>query len=120
MSKERRRSIGTAQASLRELNFVIDGTSGTPAASGLDKMLISSVVDNGVGSYTINFLKPFNIKQAEGPHPQITCITPQRVPAVVAVAYNSITIDVTDLAGAAADADIIVKVTGSDHRFVQK
>lgn len=118
MSKDRKRSIKSAQIMMRELNFKIDGTSGTPSALGLDKLQIASVVDNGVGDYTINLLRPFNNEIIEVPQAQITSITAQRVATISAISASSITIEVTDLAGAAADADLDICMKGSDARYV--
>ena len=44
---------------MRELQIIVDGTAGTPSASGHDRLQISSVVDNGVGDYTVILKRPF-------------------------------------------------------------
>lgn len=99
---------------MRELNFIIDGTSATPAASGFDRFQIKQVIDLGAGNYTIIFKSPFERACQLG---GVGMITPQRVLAVTAVAYDRITVAITDLAGAAADADFALCVKGSDARF---
>lgn len=114
MSKERRRSIGTAQLTLRELNFIIDGTAGTPVATGFDEKQISSVVDLGAGNYTIIFLKPFERACQLG---GIVPLTAGIIAQITAVAYDRVTIQCTNDAGVATDADLHICVKGSDARF---
>lgn len=114
MSKERRRSIGTAQLKMRELNFSIDGTAGTPAASGFDQFGISSVVDLGAGNYTIIFANPFERACQLGGWASLTA---NIMLQVTAVAYDRITVQCTDETGAAADADLHMCVKGSDARY---
>ena len=114
MSKERRRSIGTAQLKMRELNFIIDGTAGTPSASGFDEYGIDSVVDLGAGNYTIVFKNPFNRACQVG---GITSATANRIVQVTAVAYDRVTVQVTDDAGLAADADLHFCIKGTDSRY---
>lgn len=113
--KERSRSIKTAQLKMRELNFIIDGTAGTPAATGFDRFQISSVVDLGVGNYTIIFKSPFNRAcQAGG----ITSLTADVAVQVTAVAYDRITVQCTAASTAAAkDADLHFCVKGTDSRY---
>ena len=114
MSKERIRSIKTAQSKMRELNFIINGTAVTPSASGFDRFQIKQVIDLGAGAYTIIFAHPFERACQLG---GVGMITAQRSLSVTAVAYDRITVAVTDLAGVAADADFALCVKGSDARF---
>ena len=115
MSKERIRSIKTAQSKMRELNFVIDGTAGTPAASGFDRFQIKEVIDLGAGNYTVIFKSPFERAcQLGGWSTSTADVTMQ----VTAVAYDRITVQCTTASsGAAVDADITLCVKGSDARF---
>lgn len=115
MSKERARSIKTAQLKMRELNFIIDGTAGTPSASGFDQYGIDSVVDLGAGNYTIIFKNAFERAcQAGG----ITSLTADVAVQVTAVAYDRITIQCTAAStGLAKDADLHFCVKGSDARY---
>jgi len=117
MSKERSRSIKSAQLKMRELNFTIDGTSGTPAASGFDRFGIKSVTDLGLGNYTIIFASPFERACMLGGW---SALTSDIALEVTAVAYDRITVQCTLAStGVAADADIALCVKGSDARFDQ-
>ena len=99
---------------MRELNFIIDGTAGTPAASGFDRFQISSVVDLGAGNYTIIFSSPYERACQLGGHGMLTADSALQV---TAVAYDRITVQCTDLVGAALDCDFSLCVKGSDARF---
>jgi hypothetical protein len=116
MSKERARSIKSAQIQLRMLTFSIDGTAGTPAASGPDRLGIASVTDLGAGNYTIIFANPaVNAKDVMvSGHMMLTASTAM---SVTAVAFDRITVQCTDLAGVAADADFSISVMVHDARF---
>lgn len=111
------RSLKMDQLKMRMIQVEIDGTAGTPAASGFDKTGISQVIDNGVGDYTIVLKKPFSKDNANKAKAMVTMLTPQRVAAVTAVDHDRVTIEVTDLAGAAADADMSILIIGQDFRF---
>lgn len=114
MSKEKRRSIGTAQLKMRELNFLIDGTQATPVATGFDRFQISSVIDLGAGNYTIVFASPFERAcQLAG----IVSLTAGVTAHVTATAYDRVTVQCLDTAGAALDADLSLCVKGTDSRF---
>jgi len=49
----------------------------------------------------------------------VQMITPARVSVLSASAHDRVTIDVTDLAGAPADADFSVMIIGSDAKHRQ-
>ena len=119
MSIANARSIKTAQLKMRELQIIVDGTAGTPSASGHDKLQISQVVDNGVGDYTIILKRPFNAVNKSKAMAFVQSITADRVAAVVAVAHDRVTVNVTDLSGVAADADLMILIKGSDARIAQ-
>lgn len=104
---------------MRELQIIVDGTAGTPSASGHDRLQISSVVDNGVGDYTVILKRPFNAKNKSNAMAFVQTITADRLAHVVAVDHDRVTINCTDLAGVAADADIMVLIKGSDARIAQ-
>lgn len=115
MSKERARSIKSAQLKMRELNFSISGTAGTPAASGFDQFGILSVTDLGTGNYTIIFKSPFERACMLG---GFSIETASAGLQVTATAYDRITVqcfDTTD--GSALDADFSLCVKGSDSRY---
>jgi len=112
-----KRSIKSAQIGVREIHFGITGTAGTPAATGLDRFLVASVVDNGAGDYTINltgkassennvFLKGWSTS------------TPDTTLSVTAVTGSSIQVACTAAStGAAQDADISLTLGLTDNRF---
>jgi len=114
MSLEAKRSIKSAQLKMRELNFIIDGTAVTPSASGFDRFQINSVLDLGAGSYTIIFKRPFARACQLGGHGMLTASSALQV---IAVAFDRITVQCTDLAGIALDADFSLCVKGSDARY---
>lgn len=116
MSKERRRSIGTAQLKMRLIQFYFDGTEGaSPTAAGFDQFVISSITRVQTGQYTVVFAKPFEracraFAQAFGDE--------NRYCVVEAVAYDRVTFsirrrDTQDRIDDVAD----VWVFGSDSRY---
>lgn len=111
------RSIKSAQAKMRIVAVNVNGTAGTPVASGFDDSQILSVVDNGTGSYTIILKKPFEYDNANNLMAFVQTLTAARACSVSAVDYDRVTVLCTDLAGVAADADISVMMLGCDHRF---
>lgn len=116
MSKERKRSIKTAQLKMRMLNLILNGTPGTPVAIGFDRFGVSSVTDNGVGDYTVIFKNPFERAcQCAG----LAIITADCIGIVTAVASDRITVktfDATD-GTTAKEADMYLNVIGSDARY---
>jgi len=111
------RPVQSAQAKMREIQVEIDGTQATPVASGFDKLQISSVVDNGAGDYTIILKRPFNPENANKAKAFVQSLTADRVCSVSAVDYDRVTILVTDLAGAPADADLSILIKGCDAKY---
>jgi len=105
------------QSKMRQIQCEISGTAGTPAASGFSKTDIKEVIDNGVGDYTIVLKRPFDIRNANKAKAKIQMITPQRVSAVTATLHDRITVEVTDLAGVAADADFSIWILGQDFKL---
>ena len=116
MSKDRRRSIGTAQIKMRELNFALNGVPATPVVSGFDQHGISSVVDLGAGNYTIIFKNPFERACQLG---GIGMLTAGIIMQVTAVAYDRITVLCTDAATGltATDCAFHMCVKGTDSRY---
>lgn len=116
MSKARYKSIHTAQIKMRELSISVDGTAGTPAASGPDKFGISQVIDLGAGQYTLVLAQPSaNGKDIlVGGHAMLTASTAM---SIVAVAFDRVTVQCTDLAGGALDADFSICLKVHDARF---
>jgi len=113
MSRERKRSIKTAQLGMRELNILLVGATGTLSVAGFDEHQVS-VTDLGVGNYKVTFLRPFERACALG---GFASVTTDRTLEVVAVAVDSITILCNDLAGAPAEADVYLCIKGSDARY---
>lgn len=114
MSKERFRSIKSAQIKLRMIMVHVDGTAGTPAATSFDKFGVTSVTDLGAGSYRIIFNRPFaRACKLAGWSTE----TAQRVVEVTATDVDRITVQCRDLAGVAADVDIFLTVVGSDSSY---
>lgn len=115
MSKQAKESIKSAQLQLRQLNFKVNGTLATPTATGFDQFNILSVVDNGVGDYTIIFKFPFKrTPQLAGWSSLTTACGGLKVEAI---AYDRINVKTFDYAGVAVDADIFLCVLGSDFRY---
>lgn len=104
-------SIKRAQKS-RQIGMVlsmhlISGTAGTPADSGDDEYFVDSIVDNGTGSYTINF------KEAARRDLHVIGLVPvtaERIMSVSAIDESSVTVRAEDAAGAQADADFYITV----------
>lgn len=115
-----RKSAQTAkrcrQIEFYEVFITVNGTAVTPAASGIDARAIASVQDLGAGNYKIN-LK--DISPQELHVGGIVSFTAERVGTVSAKDQSSITLEFTDLAGTAADADfgVTIQWLGTKHLF---
>lgn len=112
----RLRSIKTAQLDQREIVVLLRGTLGTPDVQGPDRLQISSVVDLGAGNYTLILRKPAQYNKdvfLKGHGFQ----TADSAIQVTAVAFDRITIQCTDLAAAAKDADVYLTIGIDDSRF---
>jgi len=106
------RSMKCRQVGSVIMSVSISGTAATPAASGTDAMFIDSVVDNGVGDYTIS------VKEAAKQNLEpvgIVSLTPGAILSVSAVTSDSITIASEDAAAAALDADFIILFRFADQ-----
>ena len=111
-----KRSLKSGQIGLRTLAFIVSGVPATPTVTGYDQYQIDSIVDNGVGHYTIIFEKPFTRAcQCLG----IGMITTGTIGEIFAVDYDRITIKTWDAAtgAAATDANFYLNVVGSDNRY---
>lgn len=107
------RSIKTGQVSLRQLNIVVDATSGTPVISGFDKLGIDSVIDLGAGNHTIIFKRPFEQSCIPTGHCMFTVGGSLEI---TAVAYDRVTVQ-SKVATVAADAKFSLQITGCDSRL---
>lgn len=110
-----RRAITSAQLKLRQMVFKIENTATTPTSAGFDRFQIDSIVDLGVGNFTIIFANPF-VRECL---PTGSMVFGQGAVEVTAVAYDRVTVQVTDLAGTAVDLDFSMNIMGSDGRFDQ-
>lgn len=113
-----KRSIKMDQLQMREIVVKVDGNAATPVASGFSESSIESVVDNGVGDYTINLKRPFNADHPVLPDAFVQELEADRKAHVSAVTHSSVRIVVTDLSGVAADAALSIRILGSDARLV--
>ena len=117
MSIASKRSVKSAQVRMREIVVMVDGTAGTPAATGFDASQIDSVVDNATGDYTIILKKPFNKDNSNLPVCQVTSMTDGVMVKFDSSAYDRVTVKAFDDAGLAVDADLLLVIKGCDHRF---
>lgn len=112
-----KRQLNSNQIALRLLFLTLKGASGTLTVEGFDSAQVS-VSRASAGLYTITIPKGFQgeLKTQVAGHAFKTL---NRQLVVTASDYSVITIQVSDLAGAAADADLDISLVGSDHRFIQ-
>lgn len=101
------RSLKCRQVGQVQMQISVDGTAGTPVASGPDAAFISSITDNGTGSYTII------LKEAAKIAPFVSGVVclggDHKTPSILATTTNSITIAFEDRLGAAADCDFNIQ-----------
>jgi hypothetical protein len=115
-----RKSAQTAkrcrQIEFYEIFVAVNGTATTPVASGIDSRAIASVTDLGTGNYRIN-LKDKSPQALEVGG--IVLSTASRIGRVTAKTESSVTLQFSNLSGAAADADfsLTIQWLGTKHRF---
>lgn len=115
MSKERRRSIKTAQVGLRELNFYFDGSVASPVPAGFDQFQISSISKLQTGQYTVVFSGPF--ERACRAHGWVMG-DENRYVVIESAAYDRVTLSIRRRdTQARVDDTVDLRVMGSDHRF---
>lgn len=95
-----------------DLNLSVDGSAATPAASGQDKPIVLSVVDNGVGNYTINFKESAKMALIVS---SLVSLTDAVILKQHASTTSSVTIKSFDAAGAPIDADFNVSIIWMDQ-----
>lgn len=110
-----RRAITSAQLKLRQMVFKIENTATTPTSAGFDRFQIDSIVDLGAGNFTIILANPF-VREVL---PIGGMVFGQGAIEVIAVAYDRVTVQISDLAGTPADLDFSLSIMGSDGRFDQ-
>lgn len=102
-----KRTLKSRQIGMVQTMHLISGTAGTPADSGDDAAYVSSVVDNGVGSWTINF------KEAARRNLHVigvASVTQGAILSISAITPSSVTVIATSRADvlAAMDADFYI------------
>ena len=95
------------QPGVVEVLVNISGAGATPAATGQDAMFVESVVDNGTGSWTINFKE----KSLQNISPKsLVALTADAILCITAVTTSSVTVTAVNGAGAAKDANFALAV----------
>lgn len=118
MSKGIRKAIISNNPKIRKVLCTVNGTAGTPAATGLDASQILSVTDNSAGNYTIILKYPFNPNSSALPIGMVTSLTDSVSARVAAVAYDRVTVACWDTtSGVATDCDFNLELTGNDNRL---
>lgn len=110
-----KRSIKSSQPKVRELTTLVDGTLATPAASGLDASQVS-IVDNGVGDYTVMISNPF-LQDAlvSGLAP----VTSETIIQVTAVAEDRVTVNCFEVDGTTPkEAAFYITIKGTDSTIL--
>ena len=116
MSKERRRSISTAQVKMREMDIFVDGTVTTPVAAGFDEFGIKSVTDTGTGDYLITLNAAFGrddiMAFAQSTTTGVLC-------EIGAVTRNSVQVLCFDVATGATPTDgaFFLRILGSEFNY---
>jgi len=101
------RSLKCRQVGQVQMQISVNGTAGTPAASGPDAAFISSITDNGTGSYTIILKEAAKIAPFVS---GIVSLTDQANGRVTATTTSSITVQFDNTSGGAAmDADFNIQ-----------
>lgn len=107
------RSLKCRQVGQVQMNISVNGTAGTPAASGPDAYFISSITDGGTGLYTITFKEASKIAPFVS---GLVSLTDQAIGRVTAVTTSSITVQFDNPAtGAPADADFNIQWQFADQ-----
>ena len=120
MSTRSKSLIRSAKSAILNPRFIaveVRGTQATPDARqfGSADYQVSSVTDLGAGNYTIIFNEPFERECMLVGWSSSTASVAEC--QVTAVAFDRITVLVSDNAGAALDADISLMIMGSDGRY---
>jgi hypothetical protein len=103
------RSLKCRQVGQVLLNISVNGTAGTPVASGPDAAFVQSVVDNGTGDYTITLKDSakLNLHVAS-----LVCATADSTLIPFAVTTNSVQVRAKSVAAspAAKDVDFSIQI----------
>ena len=107
------RSLKCRQVGQVQINLSVNGTAVTPAASGPDANIVSSVTDLGAGNYKINFKEKF--KKAL----HVSAIVPLTDKAnirVTATDVDSVTVQADDsTTGLSIDSDFNIQIQCMDQ-----
>lgn len=106
------RSPKVRQVGQIELNLSVNGTAGTPVASGPDAAIVLSVVDGGAGIYTINLKESAKIALHIS---SLVSLSDSKFLKVHAVTVSSVTVKAFNDAGVAADADFNIQIKYADQ-----
>lgn len=95
------------------LNISVNGTAGTPVASGPDAFFIDSITDGGAGLYTITIKEASKINLFVN---GLVSLTDQAIGRVTAVTKSTIVVQFDDPAtGNAKDADFNIQFIFADQ-----
>ena len=108
------RSQKCRQVGQVELNISVNGTAGTPVASGPDAAFVSSITDNGTGDYTITLKESAKIALHVS---SIVCATADSSIIPFAVAVNTVQVKARSVAAvpAAKDVDFSIQIKFMDQ-----
>lgn len=110
-----KRSIKSSQPKVRELSALIQGTLATPIASNMDASQLS-VVDNGVGDYTIMINNPFNLDVVVS---GVAPVTSETIVQILSVAEDRVTVYCFEVDGTTPkDADFYISIKGTDSKIL--
>lgn len=115
MSKDRKRSVSTAQLKMRLIQIYFDGADADPSPDGFDEFLISDITKLQTGQYTVILKAPFErscraLAQSFGDI--------NRYCVIEAVAYDRVTFSIRRRDTQARVDDIAdLWIYGSDSRY---
>lgn len=119
MGRGIRKALIMNNPKMRAIAVSVNGTAGTPAASGIDASQIESVTDNGAGDYTITLKFPFNSNSSVDPIAMVSSKTAGVQAYVTAIDYNVVTVEAVDTTdgSTATDCDFDLYMIGNDGRL---
>lgn len=106
------RGLKCRQVGQVQINISVNGTAGTPVASGPDASFVTSITDGGAGLYTINLKEPGKLAPFVS---GLVSLTASKVSHVVATTVSSVTVQFNSDAGVAADADFNIQLQIADQ-----
>ena len=112
-----KRSLKSAQINMRMMAIRMDGNLASPVATGFDASQIQEIVKNATGDYTIILKTPFEADNAVKAECMAMALETDRAVWMSASDHDRVTVKVTDLAGVAADAALVLHILGQDFRF---